>query len=452
MSSEINEHVVVMTTENSTGIPRAGFGTMGILSCNATFPERSREYSNLSGAVEDGFGPKTPEYRAIQAALAQRPRPRTVKILRAEGKPTMRYEISVVEVLDEVAYTLRIEGSESDIEDTTCTYTSDASATNDEIVNGLLALVNAIANKNFTASTTGSAGSLSLVITGDAPGVWFSVEVDSLSRLSVEVTHAEPAIAIATDLDEIINEDSDWYALKTLYNSDACVKATAAAIESRGKLYVVQLSDSTVATAVDGGGDTASDLKALNYARTAAVYHGNPAAMIDAAWMGRVLPTLPGKATWKWKTLRGVEASSLTTTQRSRLRAKNCNAYTIVGVRGQMWEGKTADGDFIDVTRNIDWQDDDLQKSVAEALQNNDIIPMTPEGVAVIQGEIEGSLQRGVDRGIWRGGDNAPTVAVPDVDDISENDRGERLLPDISWEGQLAGAVHKVNVSGNVRV
>lgn len=59
MSSEIDEHVTITTAENAGGITRAGFGTQGIMSCNATFPERSRTYSDLPGMVDDGMGSKS---------------------------------------------------------------------------------------------------------------------------------------------------------------------------------------------------------------------------------------------------------------------------------------------------------------------------------------------------------------------------------------------------------
>lgn len=450
MSSEINEHLTVITTDNAVGIARAGFGTQGILSCNATFPERSRSYSRESEMVTDGMAVGSPEYRAAQVAFSQKPRPRAVKVLRAVGKPTLRYEIGIASVANTTAYSVDMVGSS--IDDVSLTYTSDADATNDEIAGGLVALINAIVGKNFTASTSGVVGSLVVLVTGDAPGDWFSVEIKSLVLMSAECTHAVPATALATDLDAINNEDPDWYGLTLLYPSDACVKATAAWAEANGKLFVQAMSDSTLVTAIDGGGDTASDLKALLYARTALMYHQSPAAFAGAAWQGRVLPTDPGRATWKWKQLRGVVASSLTTTQRANARAKNLNAYTVVGDGGTTWEGTTADGDFIDVTRNIDWQDDDLQKSIIELFQSNDIIPMSDEGIALVQAEVEGSLERGTARGIWLGGDDAPVVTVPRAADVDSVDRGTRTLPDIDWLGQLAGAVHKGEVNGNVRV
>lgn len=450
MSSEISEHVTITTTENSVGITFAGFGTQAIVSCNATFPERSRSYSDLPEMVDDGFTSKTPEYRAAQKAFAQKPRPKTVKIIKALGKPTLKYKIDVLAVTNTFAYVVKMKGAT--IADTTCTYTSDGSATNDEIVNGLLALINAIASKNFTAASVGAGGSLDLEITGNAAGDWFSVEIVDLSALMIECTHAEPATTIATDLDAVQNYDSDWYGFTYLYPSDACVKAAAAWAETQTKIYVQAMSDSTIATAADGGGDTASDLKALAYARTAIMYHPDPASFTSSAWMGRVLPTEPGKATWKFKNLKGVAGATLSTTQRTNLRAKNANGYTVVGARATTWEGKTVDGDFIDVTRNIDWLDDRMQKRVYNALEANDIVPFTDEGIQIIRNEMEATLDEAVERKILVGGDESPVITVPKAAEVDEADRGNRNLPDMNWSGRLAGAVHKVQVNGNVTV
>jgi Protein of unknown function (DUF3383) len=448
MASEIGEHVSITTTENSAGISFAGFGTQAIASCNATFPERSRSYSDLPEMASDGMTSKTPEYRAAQKAFGQKPRPKTVKIIKMLGKPTLKYKIDIASVANSRAYTVKLKGST--IADTTCTFTSDGTALNDEITAGLLALINAIASKNFTCTEVGSALSKDLEITGNAPGDWFSVEVADVSSLTVECTHAEPATTIAADLDAVQNADSDWYGLTYLYPSDACVKAVAAWVEDKTKLYIQHMSDSTLVTGGDATGDTCSDLKALNYARTAIIYHPDPASFVASAWMGRVLSTEPGKATWKAKVLKGVVSSALSTTQRTNARAKNLNCYTTVGVRGWTWEGKTVDGDFIDVTRNIDWVDDRLEKRIANAIETNDIIPMSDEGIQIIRAEMEATFDEAVDRKIFLGGDDAPVLSVPRAADISENDRANRLLPDMNWSAKLAGAVHKVDVFGNV--
>jgi hypothetical protein len=44
----------------------------------------------------------------------------------------------------------------------------------------------------------------------------------------------------------------------------------------------------------------------------------------------------------------------------------------------------------------------------------------------------------------------APVVTVPDVVDVSVTDKEDRILRDVKFTGTLAGAIHKVIISGVV--
>lgn len=325
---------------------------------------------------------------------------------------------------------------------------------NDVIVAQLVQGLNAVVGKNFTAVQTVGAGETDyLTVTGDAAGEWFSLEVGSVSLMKVAQTHAEPATTLATDLDAIQLENGDWYALVTLYNSDAYVKAAAAWVEAADapKLYAADVSDSETATLAAGGGDLADDLHTLAYARTFVCYHPSPADMFGAAWCGRVLPLQPGSETWKFKTLSGVDPVATNSTQRVNLRAKKANTVQTVAGRNITWEGTTADGDFIDVQRGLDWLEDDMTKAVFGALAGADKIPMTNAGIAVVEAEVKGSLRRAVNMGILDTLEK-DAVTVPKVSDISSANRALRLLPDVKFKCRLAGAIHKVQIAGVVSV
>ena len=56
-----------------------------------------------------------------------------------------------------------------------------------------------------------------------------------------------------------------------------------------------------------------------------------------------------------------------------------------------------------------------------------------------------------IDDGILRR-DPAPTYSVPKVSSIDVNDRANRLLPDMKFVAELAGAIHRVQVRGTVSV
>lgn len=323
---------------------------------------------------------------------------------------------------------------------------------NDVIIAQLLQGLNAVVGKNFTATQTPGAGETDyLVVTGDAAGNWFSLEMTNVNALHSEQDHAEPGTTLADDLNAIQLENDDWYALVTLYNSDAYLKAAAAWVETQTKIYAADLCESAAATTADGGGDTADDIQTLAYARTFICYHPSPAAMFGAAWLGAVLPYDPGSETWKFKKLAGVAAVTLTSTHRVNLRAKKANTIQTVAGRNITWEGTTADGDFIDVQRGLDWLEDDMVKAVFGALAGALKIPYTDAGVALIENEVKGSLDRAITRQILAS-DPKPVVTVPKVSAVATNDKALRLLPDVKFSATLAGAIHKVQIAGTVSV
>ena len=445
----LSDHVVLSITQDSVGLTRAGFGVAGILSVNAAWAERSRTYSDLAGVAAD-FAATSPEYLAAQALLSQSPHPSSLKILRAVGKPTLVYTCGVVNIKNSHTYQIRVVGE--GVTTTTVEFTSDASALNDEIVAGIVAQLELVAGKNFTAAVVVGAGDTdTFTVTGDAAGDWFSLEVLDVTDLKVSMTHAEPATTLATDLDAIVLEDDEWYALYTLYNSEAYVLAAAAWVESQMKIYVADTNETNAIILAAGGSDLLQDLDTANRARTAGIYHGDPSEMIGAAWLGRCLPLDPGSETWKFKTLAGISADQLTATHRTNLLAKDANGYYDVAGVSMTFEGTTSDGDYIDVQRGLDWLTDDMTKAVFGALAGANKIPYTDAGVAVIENEVRGSLKRAIGRGILAG-DPEPVITVPLVADVASVDKTARLLPDVKWSATLAGAIHKVNISGVVSV
>lgn len=438
----LSNHVTLSITQDSVGIARAGFGTPLIVSHTATWAERVRSYTDMAGVAADFAVTTSPEYLAAQAIFAQNPHPTTVKIGKALLQPTQVYVLTPT-ASNSTAYTVTVAGE--GVTETEVTYTSDASATVAEICAGLETLISAVVGNNYAVVD----GTTELTITGDAAGDWFSIAVSDPALLQNEMTHADPGIA--TDLAAIALEDNDWYVLLTNFNSNAMVIAADAWVQTAKKLYLFDVPESDAVTTAAGNSDTLDDIATLGRARTAGTYHNSPAKMNSAAWAGRCLSLDPGSITWKFKTLSGVPALSLTSTQRANLVARSANFYETVAARDMMSEGTTSDGDWIDSQRGLDWLEDDMSKGVFGVLYNANKVPFTDAGVAILQKEMEASLKRAVDRGLLASSPT-PTVTVPAVADVSGANKTLRTLPDMKFTGTLAGAVHIVNITGVVSV
>ncbi len=288
--------------------------------------------------------------------------------------------------------------------------------------------------------------------TGNTAGAWFALEVldssglptsNAVAMLSNAITHADPGVA--TDYDAIAAESSAWYALYTLYNSKACILGTAAWTEGQPRIYVADTCDSACITTIAGNGDVMDTAKGLSYSRTLIEYHPSQYDFLGAALEGQVLPLDPGSETWAFKSnLSGVRGVNLTATHRVNLRAKNGNTYEPQTPDVTWtWDGKSADGEFIDTIRGLDFLRDDVTKSIATVLANNPKVPYTDGGVVTLANELEGAFARAVAAGILS--DNpAPQFVVPRVATQSSANRRARKFAGLKGSGTLAGAVQDV--------
>ena len=442
----LSNHVSISITQDSVGIKLAGFGIPLILSATAAWAtDKIRFYGSLDEVADDFATTTSAEYLAAHALFSQNPAPESIAIGKTAStrRPTMRYRLTPV-VTNSHAYTFTLKGD--GVTSTDISYTSDASATAQEIVEGLTTAVNAVVGKNFTATEDDSI----LTITGDSAGEWFAVDDVSSDDFALVCDHADPGVA--TDLAAINVVDNTWYCLITLYNSDAYVKAAAAWVEANKKIYIADMCETEAITdAADGTQGTLDDLATLGYARTAGVWHNRPSEMIAAAWAGDRLPLDAGSETWKFAQLSGVSAPSITSTQRTNLVNRSANFYESVAGVSIMSNGTTADGGFIDTRRGLDWIESDMSAGIFTALAGANKVPYTNAGIAVVEAQVRATLLRAVKRQIIAD-DPAFTVTVPRVADVSSADKTARILRNVKFSATLAGAIHSVVVSGVVSV
>jgi len=165
MSDPVNDFVNVSITIDSAGPAQPGFGVLAILTHDAPFTDRVRYYGATSEAVTDGFASDHPVYRALARIFAQEIKPDRVAVVLTSTDVTQSYTVGVASVEDETEYAINVAGQ--GFADTAVTYTSDASATNDEITAGLVTALNAVASRSYTAASIGSPGSTKIKLIAD---------------------------------------------------------------------------------------------------------------------------------------------------------------------------------------------------------------------------------------------------------------------------------------------
>lgn len=439
------DHVQLTLRVQNAGIARAGFGIAMIASHNATFPERTRSYGSYAEVVDDGFAADSPEALAAAALFGQSPHPTSIVIGRLASVVSQRYEVDTIAVRNSTDYDIEITGD--DFDPVTVTYTSDASATDAEINTGIVAALNAVVGRNYLAVLNVTPGN-AFTVTAIASGDWFTLKVVDSTALSLTQTHV--ATGLADELAAIAAADSSWYWLVTLYNSAAYVLAAAAWVEANGKAYIASVAETAGINSAYTAGvstDTLSELADLGYKRTHYNYHPDP--FFGAALTGRLAPLKPGAWTAKFKTLSGIVATPLTSTQRNNLIARRANGYMTEMGRDITFEGTVGAEDygFLDVVVGLDAFLDDLRKNVFGVQVALDKIAYTDEDIAIVEAAVRASCTRysSEERPVFRN-DPAPTVSFPRVADISPSDRALRVLPDGRVHAELAGAVHRVEL------
>lgn len=446
----LDDLVNVQIDQQTAQITRAGFGTIMILSTEAavsnTFAGQAKLYGNdiaEFGPNGDNYDTDGVLYKLVQIILSQNPKTNQIVVGKRATAPTMTVTLTPV-VQNSTAYTVTIGGE-------AFTFTSDATATDLEIVAGLIALINA-GTQNVLASGT----TVLSIEAADTPGgsvtagVPYTITFDRGLWAAQNTTPDPGVVADLTAVRSAIDGNDDFYALILDSFGKAEVKAVAANIETLRKLYFSTTFDADVLTAVTT--DLASELNALGYTRTILSWHETPLFQdLSAGWAGGQLPKDPGSITWKFKGVTGVAFSTFTPAEAAELKAKKCNNYVRKAGVSMMQEGVVVGGEFIDIVRGIDFIAAELQAANFEPMANLPKIGFDDDDIPVFENRTRGVMDLGVTQKIFVR-NPPPVVTVPTRAETSSADRAIRLLKTIEWSAELAGAVHATEIRGVVTV
>lgn len=439
----LDKHVDVQISKETATVSRTGFGTPLVMTYHTRWSDPFKLYGSLIEMTTDGFTTDDAAYKLASSIFAQSPRPSQVMVGRRATAVIREVNLTPRVARDNFDYSVTVDGE-------TFTHDSGASATIASIVTGLVTLINAgtkdvLATDNttdFDIETAASPGGLATA------GPAYQVEFDDGLFEFVDNT---VTANVATDLVNLAISTQDWYGLCLDLYDAVNIAAAAVAIEAYvgPKIYAAESQDTDIITS--GTSDIASTLQTAAYDRTFLMYSPSVNASKAAGWLGKQLPTTPGSATWKFKTLNGVSADEFTVGEVAFADGKSCNTYQPVGGINITQEGVMASGEFIDVTRFIDWLQARTKEDVFQALARNPKIPFTDAGIQAIVGAVEGVLGQGVANG-GINPDEDITVTAPRASEVSTTNKGSRVLPDINFLATLAGAIHKTIIRGTVTV
>ncbi len=448
--ADISNIVDVTITKETQAVSQQGFGTPLIIGPNAgTGVKEVNTYESLSEVASD-YADSTDEYKAANAFFAQSPRVKQVKIVRHSSKVAMVETIVLsADLITGNVISVKVDGVV-----VTETFAVSHLATMTAFA------VKLAATAGIGTAVVGGPNDRTITCTAAKAGVPFSLTEAGItggaSQASIVMTITVANVGLVTDLNDIVLLDNDWYGLITTSRDEDEVKIVATWIEANYKIYFTTSSDADIYSAVSTT-DIAYVLKESNRDRTQVTFNEDTTDWIDAGWMGKGLPYTPGSITWKFKKVAGPAASPLTATQRNAVLAKNANLFTKIAGVDMMEEGTMASGEFIDVIHGIDWLRARMAENIFAILANAKKVPYTDAGVAIIEAAIRAVLENAIKVGLLarspdQFGGNDYLVTVPKVSEVSDNDKANRLLPDVTWQAILAGAIHKILIQGLVQV
>jgi len=275
-----------------------------------------------------------------------------------------------------------------------------------------------------------------------------------IGNKATEETYVEALAAIRA-----VNDT--WFAVAVEANDMAAADATAlaAAVSALPGLRQLHLrtNDADVLVGAEDE-DLASVMAAANFDQVRVVYHSLAATTYpEMAILGRVLPipesrtTGPGSAAWHDQPIVGIPGDVFTTTQRAALDAKNAEYMCQVAGAVRSLGGKMAGGEWGDVMHGLAWLEtrlaEDVYELIARAGNRRQKIPFTDEGIARVEGVIRDRLAKGVDIGLLV---NDFTTSAPKREDTAFGDRTNRILKDLTFEANLAGAIKFAQITGVV--
>lgn len=442
---DITDHISLTVLDGAQGITQAGFGTQGICEYHERWAGTEvREYTSEEGMLSDGFaatGPSSGPFLAAKFALAQNPRPKSVKVGNRAAAPTQITRLTPTAQGTGYVHTLEVKDTAAVSNGGVVSYTEQGGDDADAIATALQALLDALTTDASFTDATGS-----ILATGQTDGIWTRFE--AVSR-SLYVEDETVDAGIAADLAAMNVADPDWYGLSINSPAGTEIAAAAAWAASNGKMFGAGTRDDEVADTSETD-DVATTLQGLTNKRAFLVYAKEEGSReAGAAALGMLLAREPGTYTAKFKSLVNVGVSNLTATQFSTLKAKSCNYYVRTAGVNMLGEGVVCGDSWIDETILKDKASARTIEAMFSVLVNTEKTEYTNLGVETLCMAGLAAMQRmesrpGAPNAFVRG---SCRYEFTDVNEDSKNDVANRVVKNIRFFATLTGAVHEIDVA-----
>lgn len=237
--------------------------------------------------------------------------------------------------------------------------------------------------------------------------------------------------------------DDDFYFITADTQVVEEVKAIATVVEGEG----IKIFGTTVTTQ-----EALDELELLKITRTFAPYHETPGEYVAEALIGAAGSLDAGSQTYKFKNLVGITPQLFTRAKSAEIHAKNSFIFEPNAGDNNTSEGTTLSGDFIDEVQSRDWLIINGAQAIQEVLNNSPKVPMTDRGFVILGDALRNVLNAGYSQGMISDTDGIPDYTITTIAraDTNPADRAAREYKGLSFSFGFAGAIHRVNVVGEM--
>lgn len=258
---------------------------------------------------------------------------------------------------------------------------------------------------------------------------------------NVDVTGTETYIEALAAIEA---ETTEWFFLLADTHTEAEQEALAQYAEAERKMYITSSSSANIPDGTTG--NLLETLQDLQYNNTLLWPHADADTVYpEGAIVGSMAGLREGSSTLHGKTLPGVPTNKWTRTQANYIQDNNGFQYVMIAGVGFALDGKMVSGRFFDVTRGALWLEARLEEDLFGLLKRqSDLgrkVSYDETGLTVIEGVVYERLNLAVARN-FLAASPAPTVIIPEISTIPDNDKANRELNVVQFEAVLAGAVH----------
>ena len=290
----------------------------------------------------------------------------------------------------------------------------------------------------------------------------------------VLITYKPNASNFTDFLNEIVGVNNTFYGIVATDKTDANIKLISAWAKTNEKLYSFLTSNVDVADTANTS-NLATELLAEGGEALGTFYTKD--GRIDGAILADLLSGEAGINTTYLRTLQEIEVDVLTPSQRSTLEARKLNYYTNVQGLASFSDGFTPSNITADIIRNIKYFKLECKIKIFEFLkQQADMqvkVPYNDEGIQQISLVLEGVIRDCLDKEILteesKSGfadflkvqesavegyriDLGVVLKLPTYAETTAQNRQDKKLEGVEIIANIAGSIHRVSLTANLRV